>query len=347
MTTCYQRIKSDLIIPGKGSPIKNGIVIIKDDIIHYVGTAENQPKDIATFERDIFIPIIMPGLWDCHVHFFGFNKVAMSSSKELFDVIATTPAAIAVVRSLSALSKCIEYGITSVREVGGYGCHLKKLVNEGTIIQSPNIYPAGKCLGITGGHGDFHNYPLEFMCQLSKNDNITTLCDGHTECLKAVRSNIRNGADCIKVHATGGVLSINDALDARQFSDSELKTIVSEAQRSGKICAAHCHGRDGIEAAIECGVYTIEHGSFLDEALAQKMKAEGTMLVPTRYVSEMFNELIDADKDGSKFTESMRIKAKKCIYAGRNAFQIALKYGLKVAMGTGIYSYFNLIYNCF
>ena len=331
----YQRIKSDLIIPGRGTPIKNGIVIIKNDIIDYVGTAENQPKNIPKFEKDIFIPIIMPGLWDCHVHFFGLSEIALKQAKkDPLSVVAITPAAISVVRSLSALSTCIEYGITSVREVGGYGCHLKKLVNEGTITQAPNIYPAGKFLTITGGHGDFHNFPLEFVCQLSKNDNITLLVDGHTECLKAVRLNIRNGADCIKIHVTGGVLSINDRLDSRQFSDSEIKTIVDEAKRSGTICAAHCHGRDGIEAAINCGVYTIEHGSYLDDSLAKKMKAKGIMLVPTRYIGEWADGLLGADEEG-KFDELVRKKAKQCISAGRNSFKIALKHGVKIAMGTG------------
>eukprot|EP01084_Bolivina_argentea_P066843 121879_1 len=331
-TTKYQRIRAKLIIPGSGSPIRNGCVIIKNNTITYVGEDQNQPKNIDKFDNDMFVEILMPGLWDCHVHFMGLTNLALAQHKgDPIDIVATTPAAIAVGRSIQSLSKCIEYGITSVREVGGYGYYLKKLVNEGSVI-GPNIYTAGKMLSITGGHGDFHNFPLDFMCHLSHTDNITMLVDGNTECLKAVRKNIRNGADVIKIHATGGVLSINDALDSRQFGDNELKTIVNEARRSGTIVAAHCHGRDGIEACIDNGVYTIEHGSYLDDALAKKMKEKGIMLVPTRYIVEWLNESVE--KDESKFNEKSMAKLKDIIASHRNSIKIAMKYGVKIAAGT-------------
>eukprot|EP01084_Bolivina_argentea_P157414 274320_1 len=338
-TVNYQRISADLIIPGTGSPIRNGIIIIKDNIISYVGSATSAPNIDCDPQliKCIKVPIIMPGLWDCHVHFLGITKIAASLHKgDQTDIIATTPAAIAVGRSMKQLQTAINFGITSVREVGGYGLYLKQLINEGSII-GPNIYSAGKMLSITGGHGDFHKFPLSFMCQLCSTDNITNLVDGTSECLKAVRTNVRNGADIIKIHATGGVMSVNDALDSRQFSDEEIKTIVSEAARSGKIVAAHCHGREGIKACVENGVYTIEHGTCLDDALAKKMKEKNIILVPTRFIAEYFNLAMKRMGNENNLNEKSKKKAISSIERSRRSLKIALKYDVKIAMGTDMF----------
>eukprot|EP01084_Bolivina_argentea_P053689 98529_1 len=274
----------------------------------------------------------MPGLWDCHVHFFGCSKIAaeLNKGKEPLDIVATTPSPLVIGRSTKQLLTAIDYGITSVREVGGYGLYLKQLINEGSII-GPNIYSAGKFLSIIGGHTDFHQFPLKYCCHLSESDNITFLVTGNDECLKAVRRNIRNGADLIKCHVTGGAASINDKLESRQFSDSEIKTIVEESARNGMIVAAHCHGRNGIEAAIKNGVYTIEHGSWLDESLAKKMKEKGCVYVPTRYIVEYCAETVLSDPFINPKTKE---KIEQCTSHNRNALKVAIKNDLKIAMGT-------------
>eukprot|EP01083_Nonionella_stella_P211122 763690_1 len=118
-TVNYQRISADLIIPGTGSPIRKGIIIIKDNIISYVGSATSAPNIDCDPQliKCIKVPIIMPGLWDCHVHFLGITKIAASLHKgDQTDIIATTPAAIAVGRSMKQLQTAINFGITSVRE---------------------------------------------------------------------------------------------------------------------------------------------------------------------------------------------------------------------------------------
>lgn len=127
---------------------------------------------------------------------------------------------------------------------------------------------------------------------MSESDGFAFLVTGKDECLKAVRTNIRDGADCIKFHATGGAASVNDEIDAQQFSDEEMKVIVDEANRLKRSCAAHCHGREGLAAAINAGVHTIEHGSWLDEELAKRMRQNGQMLVPTRYIVEFCAEQV-------------------------------------------------------
>ena len=161
-----QRISAKVIIPGDSPPIIDGVVIITDGIIEFVGKSEDQPKHYEEKElsTDTTVPIIMPGLWDCHVHFFGLSNIAFANNKgkEALDIVAITPSALAIGRSIKSLQTLINYGITSVREVGGYGLHLKQLINEGSII-GPNIYSAGKFLSIIGGHTDFHELIIEFF----------------------------------------------------------------------------------------------------------------------------------------------------------------------------------------
>lgn len=152
-----QRISADLIIPGTGTPIPNGVVIIKNGVIDFVGTKSDEPVMSGEYALDIQVPVLMPGMWDCHVHFMGASDIAYASNpgKELIDIAALTPVPIAVGRCMNFLNTLIEYGITSVREVGGFGLYLKKLVNEGSI-PGPNVYSCGKFLGIIGGHTDVH-----------------------------------------------------------------------------------------------------------------------------------------------------------------------------------------------
>jgi imidazolonepropionase-like amidohydrolase len=146
------------------------------------------------------------------------------------------------------------------------------------------VYGAGAVLSTTGGHGDLHSFPLSWVHEMQHEGGEIRLADGPDECAKAVREQLRRNATIIKVCASGGVLSEIDDPIHQQFTVAELRTIVEVAALSDRSVAAHCHGKPGIMAALEAGVLTIEHGTYLDEECAAAMRESGAILVPTRTI---------------------------------------------------------------
>eukprot|EP00484_Ammonia_sp_Unknown_P003350 CAMPEP_0197075148 /NCGR_PEP_ID=MMETSP1384-20130603/211464_1 /TAXON_ID=29189 /ORGANISM="Ammonia sp." /LENGTH=437 /DNA_ID=CAMNT_0042513991 /DNA_START=78 /DNA_END=1388 /DNA_ORIENTATION=+ len=384
--TQRQRIYAGIIIPGKGDPIYNGVVIVNNGVIDYVGTVSEHMKEFANSEHkfvEFRVPILMPGLWDCHTHFLGQTAQVMKQYKQFMDCVTVEPLHLAVGRSVKLARDAINCGYTSVREVGGFGVYVKRLIDEG-VIQGPHIYAAGKALSITGGHGDSHNFPLGFVCcpHDGSSGKWSHIVDGADQCLFGVRNNIRNGAKCIKIMATGGVATLHDPvdvtqfneeeiraivkecdkngiivcahchgnirngakcikimatggvgtmhdpLDVTQFNEKEIRTIVKECDKNGIIVCAHCHGRDGIETCIDNGVYCIEHGTFLDDTLAKKMAEKQCVYCPTRYIVERLA------KDASLLPEQG--KAKLMIDASRNAIKTAIKHGVTICAGSDL-----------
>lgn len=156
------------------------------------------------------------------------------------------------------------------------------------------------------------------------------LCDGVDECMKAVRLQLRKGADVIKICASGGVLSERDNPQDQQFSDAELKAIVEEAHRAQRIVAAHCHGKKGIMAALKAGVSTIEHGTWLDDECLDIMKKQGAMLIATRSIVDGGMKIIDQLPPASAKKMRETDKIHKAAYAK------AVKSGVKIALGTDL-----------
>src|SRR5262249_62061337 len=175
-------------------------------------------------------------------------------------------------------------GITSVREVGGLGVHLARAVAEG-VLEGPAIYAAGAILSITGGHADLHSYPLPWIGDFGVHYGELRLADGLAECMRGVREQLRQNARVIKVCASGGVMSEIDDPIHQQFTVTELRSIVEVAGLAERVVAAHCHGKPGIMAAVEAGVRTIEHGTYLDDEACAAMREAGVILVPTRAIS--------------------------------------------------------------
>jgi len=128
-------------------------------------------------------------------------------------------------------------------------------------VPGPHIQAAGSAISITGGHGDTHGFKDELIPHMQSE----TICDGPAECRAAVRQAVKNGADVIKITATGGVLSNTNAGTGQQFFNDELEAIVEAATKMGRKVTAHAHGKDGIESALKAGVQSIEHGTYLDE----------------------------------------------------------------------------------
>lgn len=282
--SAYARIDADLLIPGRGDPIGNASLVCatadaedsdERGKILYAGRKAKLPSKYAKVPATV-VPVVMPGLWDCHVHYFGFDSLFL-------DQVATLAQSLAGIRAARDVAMTLNAGFTSVREVGGYGIDFSKAIDEG-YIPGPHIYSAGAPLSQTAGHGDLHSQPIELMHHNSKAGVPLQLADGVEEAIKAVRLQIRRGAKVIKICSTGGVLSRIDSPRAAQFNRSELAAMVEEATRTGLAVASHAHGTEGIIAALEAGVHTIEHGSYLTDEAMELMKEKKAMLVATRLI---------------------------------------------------------------
>jgi len=317
------RINADTLIPGKGDPIADGVVICDGDNILYSGPAAGAPP-AAPGDTEASVPAVMPGIWESHGHFIGMPVTDL-------DLMASADPGSLIARATADAAATINGGVTSLREMGGVGLSLKPVIDEGTI-PGPRIHGAGALLSTTGGHGDIHGLPLDFVHSLGdRGFGFSELADGVPGCLLAVRKQLRKGASVIKICASGGVISELDHPIHQQFSDEELKAIVDEAWRAERYVAAHCHGEPGILAALKAGVQTIEHGSYLTEESAKMMVDQGAILVPTRFVVAALLEM-----------ESVLPPYiwKKAVMIGdrhREALEIAVAAGVTIAMGTDIF----------
>jgi imidazolonepropionase-like amidohydrolase len=203
-------------------------------------------------------------------------------------------------------------------------------VTEG-VLDGPAIYAAGAILSTTGGHGDLHSFPLEWMDSWAGSSGTMRLADGPDECARAVREQLRRNAKVIKVCASGGVLSEIDDPIHQQFTAAELEAIVEVAGLAERVVAAHCHGKPGIMAALRAGVRTIEHGTYLDDECCDAMRETGAILVPTRTIIED----ILADKEGG-VPDYARVKLEAIADIHAQAVTRAHSRGVTIAMGTDI-----------
>ncbi|KAL7782424.1 amidohydrolase [Trichoderma ceciliae] len=336
-------ITSLLLIPGDGDPVPQGSVITENEIIIWIGKHADIPEHYIKQPHKIYtVPFLMPGLWDCHTHFAGHNKT--TDEANVADVFGRHPAT-AGARLTRQCWEAIQRGYTSLRDLGGYGCEIAIAIDEGTII-GPNIYSAGACLSQTAGHGDIFelpagdvllNYGIDQVRAGHHGATVGCICDGPDECRRAVRLQIRRGAKCIKVLASGGVLSRDDNPLHAQFSEEELNAIVDEASRMERPVAAHVHGKKGIIAAVKAGVTSVEHVSFADEECIDLIKERGTIYIATRTIVELL--LVTG---GKGLPKSIWEKAKLCGSNHIKAYELAIKSGVTIALGTDTPPGFNM-----
>ena len=315
------RIDAELLIPGRGQPIRDASLVASEARILFVGKTEALDDHFAKIPPTA-VPVLMPGLWDCHVHFMGVEKTGV-------DDMAMVPPVIAGARSARDIVSTLNAGYTSVREMAGYGVELSKVISEGWL-PGPHIFSAVSILSQTAGHGDAHSMSLEVFHDKIRHGLPFQLCDGVSECVKAVRLQIRRGAQVIKVAASGGVSSLIDDPQMQQFSDEELRAIVEEAARSDRIVAAHCHGNKGIKAALRAGCCTIEHGSYLDQESIDMMLNNNAMLIPTRSILEFGIQHPEA------YTKDIYAKLVKTSDAHRKSYEMAVAAGVRIALGTDL-----------
>lgn len=321
MNTTTYRIEAALLIPGGGDPVAGGVVTIEGGTITYAGPAGGAPPTAGA--TTVAVPVVMPGMWDCHCHLFGIREANLA-------LLATESVAVRATRIGVDAERALLAGITSLREVGGLGVHLARTIEEGTL-PGPHLYAAGALLSTTGGHGDIHSLPESFVTGCDRFGDLE-ICDGVPACLRAVRRQLRQGAKVIKVCATGGVLSELDHPKHAQFSHEELVAIVEEAARAERVVAAHCHGKAGVMASIRAGIRTIEHGTYVDAEAARAMADTGTILVPTRFVGDA---VLRPDST-VPMPEFARAKLRITYRAGRDAVRHAIDAGVTIAAGTDI-----------
>ena len=269
---------------------------------------------------------VMPGLMDMHVH-LSSQHGGPQTYLERFSLNEADYA----LRGANFAQITLEAGFTTVRNLGdSYNetIALRNAISKG-IATGPRIYTGGKSIATTGGHAD----PSNGFAHLLRPDVGPTqgVVNGEVEAREAVRTRYQDGADVIKITATGGVLSVAKSGQNPQFMTDELDAIVQTAKDYGMTVAVHAHGKEGMKRAIEAGVDSIEHGTYMDDEIRALMKKKGTYYVPTILAGKFVAE--KAKIDGF-FPELVRPKAAAIGPLIQKTFERAHKAGVKIAFGT-------------
>lgn len=339
--TVFTIVTSDLLIPGDGEPIPHGAIVVEGKTIVWVGTKGAIPSEYTSAtHKSHHVPYMMPGLWDAHLHFGAPSADPEDAPRIMtYGPHGDHPAAQGA-RLAKQCWDALQAGYTSLRDCGGLGCEMAAAINDGSIV-GPNVYSAGSFISQTAGHGDqFHMPPGDALLSFGAN-NIQPgfygagagaggiLADGVDECRRAIRLQVRRGAKCIKIMATGGVMSLNDNPEDAQFSEAEMFALVDEANRMGRSVAAHCHAKAGIVASIKAGVKTIEHGSYADEECIDLMKKHDIIYVPTISVIKTF-----LNAPPGTLPKKSEDKLKIVAQHHEQAYKMAVAKGVTIAMGT-------------
>ena len=268
-------VRAARLIDGRGAaPIAPAVVLIRGDRIESVGAGLPIPAGARLI--DLGGATLLPGLIDLHTH---LTSTGVHWEDEL---LKTTPGQAALHGARNALVT-LTAGFTTCRDMGPTwpftDIDLRKAIDEG-VVPGPRLMVSGNYVSATGGAGDARQFSIYVDVPIVRN-----LADGPDEIRKAVRTNLKAGADFIKILATGAVLSKGTPPGAQQYTEEELRVAVDEAARWGRHVAAHAHGADGIKAAIRAGIHTIDHGSMLDDEAVALMRTRHAYFVPTLYTS--------------------------------------------------------------
>lgn len=273
---------------------------------------------------DLKDKVVMPGLWDMHVHMEG--ELSPKSYEDEFRLNKSDVA----LQSVPFCEKTLRAGFTTVRDLGGSGVNvsLRDAINKG-YIDGPRIFCAEKAIGTTGGHAD----PTNGVRDDLKNDPGPKdgVINSPDDAYKAVRQRYKNGADCIKITATGGVLSVAKNGQGPQFTVEEVEAIVAAAKDYGFVTAAHAHGAEGMKRAVLGGIHSIEHGTLITDEVIDLMVQKGTYLVPTLTAGKF---VLDKANIPGYFPEVIVPKARYIGAQMKKNFGNAYRKGVKIAFGT-------------
>jgi len=323
-------IDCGLLIDGiADEPISDAVILLEDGIVQEVSPVESVSIPDDAEHVDHSGEVVIPGLIDAHVHLTG--KRTMDPFEAL-----TSDRIQCAARATSDLRKLVEAGFTTVRDLGsGLGIGLREAIDAGEIL-GPRVFTSGPPINQTGGHMDAHYLPTQWI-DIDEGSKARSnafwdqrIADGPDECRKATRKNIREGADLIKITTTGGVMSEKDHSKERQYNDEEIATVTEEAHRVGMDVAAHAQGKEGIIAALENGVDTIEHGFYLDKEATGLLQSKDATIVPTLAI---IKKIVTKGSDHNVPKYGIK-KAKEAFEAHIESTKLAHEEGVPIALGS-------------
>ena len=323
-------LKAARLFDGKSNALlQNAVVIVQGDKI--VDAGSNLPIPSGAQVIDLGDATLAPGFMDAHTHLTAdFSGNYNERRLQQLDLNVSEQA----IRATAFARATVEAGFTTVRDMGSrfVASHesvdvaLRNSINKGVIV-GPRMLVATKGIGATGGHFDPTGGFRDFLFGREP-DYTDGIANSPDEIRKTVRFEVKNGADVIKAAVSGGVLSLGDEVDTPQLTPAEMTALVDESHRLRKRVAVHCHGDQAAREAIEAGVDSIEHGSFMKPETLTMMKKKGTFLTPTLMASEWIMSKLD------NYPPALQAKAKAATAARSEMFRNAVKMGIKISLGT-------------
>jgi imidazolonepropionase-like amidohydrolase len=316
-----------LDVPGK-PPRREQSIIVRDGRIIAVRpgfvTAEEAGVSGARV-IDLSKSFVLPGLIEGHDHI----TIKSGRNRRVWDT--TVDDASQALYGAYHARLTLEAGFTTVRDVGSFGnsaVALRNAINEG-VITGPRLLVAGHFITTVGGHGDISTGYIPTVETALLHDGI---CSGADDCRRAVRQQVKNGSDLIKVMATGGVTSDVDSGTGKAFTDEELRAIVETAHELGRKVAAHAHSAAGINAALRAGVDSIEHGTFIDDESIRLFKEHGASLVATISVGDLLLQKVN--DPSTPYPQVVREKARDVVPHLAASTLKAYRAGVTIVFGT-------------
>ncbi len=323
-TTPVTVLRAARLFDGRAeASLKDAVIVISAGRIQAVGSGLPVPPGAVV--HDLGDATLLPGFIDSHVHLGG--EAGDNWYRDTVEGMRRTLAEDAI-RATAFARRTLQAGFTTVRNLGAsdfVDVGLRNAIDAG-VVEGPRMLTAAHSLGARGGHCDETGFPYNFFGH--ETGIAQGIAAGADQFRDAVRLQHKYGASVIKVCATGGVLSLGDAVDTPQLTQSEMEALVDEAHRLGLKAAAHAHGALGAKVAIRAGIDSIEHGSFLDEEAHGLMKQKGTYLVPTAMAVEY------TGRRPRNYPEEIARKAKAAADSHAAALRRGIQLGVKIAFGT-------------
>jgi imidazolonepropionase-like amidohydrolase len=316
----YKVLTGATLIDGTGaSPVDQAALLINGDIIEAVGAKNEIPIPAEAEVIDVRGKYLLPGLIDTHIH-MDLHGMADTFQENLVEDKFRT------LRTAKEMEDTLRAGFTTIRNVGSVN-YLDFAVKAGIeqgLVKGPRVLTSGRAISMTCSGTEYFA-------------GFYRLADGPQECRKAAREQLKEGADLLKVMATGAIMNPGGVPGAPQLDVDEIKAVVDEGAKLGKHTAAHAHGAQGIINAVLAGVRTIEHGTMADDEAIAMMADKGVFLVPTLVVHECWIN----NRKNRDIPEFMLEKSRAIEQQGREALHKAIAAGVRIAMGTDAGTNFN------
>lgn len=299
-------------------------LLVEDRLITKVAPSKGMRTPRGAKGIDVGGRTVLPGLTDAHVH--------LGSTDLGPEMMLSQPLAVWAMKVRRIIEDTLDAGFTTVRDAGGIDGGFAQAVAEGHI-RGPRILPSGAMISQTGGHGDWRGRYQEHLGQAIPGlTALPAICDGPDQVRRAAREQLRRGATQIKVMAAGGAMSPADELVTTQLTVGEMAAAVDEGRAVGKITMAHTYSPQSIANALEAGVHSIEHGNFLDEETAARMKAKGAFLVPTITTYELIDSFGPSYGVPDFQLEKIRLARQGCF----DSLRVAVAAGVSIGSGSDL-----------